>query len=501
MIVNRRSLYSAVVRATRSELAWLEQRLTYSQGNGRTATHVCHLKTADNGTRFFPSGFIRSLLRDAATAGMSFQVDDKRTSPGAVAPIARVLKKRRPWFYQYECATTMLRAGNGAVKLPTGSGKTLVVVLAINAMRGMRVLYCVSDAVLASKTAETIEEETGIKVARKLGGGDVVSTTLQRIYSAMVRDPVGTRALLKQFDAFFVDEGHQVPAATYAAVCEAVPAYYRFVLSAAPFERSDGNVALILGLFGGLIYEKTDGELADPAKVHEDDRARVPAGEAYLPKTIIRMVRHQQAAFFLGTWPEAYRLQIVKSATRNHVVVNMALAAAKPVLVLYSDVKYGHGVEIANRLRRAGLRVTFVDSKLSEQARKKVIDDANAKRIDAVVASRVFNVGIDIPELAAVVNAAGDKAAQRTIQRGGRVKRKTRTKKVGEVWDVYDWTFGKKRAKGIWVAKHARARVMTYRKQGHEVWIGETVDGPWTVLPPMLPSKRKASKAKEQAKV
>jgi superfamily II DNA or RNA helicase len=312
--------------------------------------------------------------------------------------------------------------------------------------------------------------------------------TFQKLHLMLKKDPIGTRRMLARFDALIVDETHSVSAATFFAVCEACPAYYRFGLSATPFERSDNKSAPLLSMFGGLVYRKTEGELSK--------EINPVTGYPYLPVAVIKMVRFEQAPVFLGKWDLAYKMQVVRNPARNDLVAAMAASAKKPCLVLFSALD--HGNLLKNRLDDMGFRVEKVDAKASTSQRLDVIKRLNSGDIDIVVASRVFNVGVDVPELRSVVIAAAMQSAVQTIQRVGRGMRLTKTKRSFEVWDVLDWGENFTKARGAWVAKHAHQRLKTYRKRGHDVFTGDTTRGPWAKLPGAV-SKPRVVKGKAQA--
>lgn len=477
MIIERGIINTHVTRLTPSELGWLQELLTFTQGSGMRATKVCFLKRSKRGL-FFGSGFVRSVLSAAKRDQIAVNVEDKRQAPGPVAIRRAPLFTKTPHYYQFEGAEAALKAQTGVIELPTGSGKTLVVaVLAANTV-GLRMLYAVSDAVLAAKTRSTIEEETGIAVSNDVSRGDVVCTTLQKLYALLKKDRRRALKLLSRFEILVVDEGHQVPAATFASVCHAVPAFYRIALSATPFSRSDKKSAPLLALFGGLIYRKTEGELEK---------------QGFLPRGIFRMVRFEQPPVFLGKWPEAYVAEVVRSDARNNLIANMAAAAAKPCLVLYQALD--HGGPLARKISALGYRVEKIDSRAPESVRTDLLNRLNRGEVDVVVASKIFNVGVDVPELGSVVIAAGYAAVTQTVQRTGRGSRKTATKKTYEVWDVLDWSPSYSKARGAWVARHAHERLRTYRKRGHDVLIGESLSGPWQVAKGVEPPQKTAGKA------
>jgi superfamily II DNA or RNA helicase len=58
--------------------------------------------------------------------------------------------------------------------------------------------------------------------------------------------------------------------------------------------------------------------------------------------------------------------------------------------------------------------------------------------LDVLVASKIFDQGIDIPELNSLVLAGSGKSSARALQRIGRVIRKGKDKKDAIVVDFYD---------------------------------------------------------------
>ena len=82
--------------------------------------------------------------------------------------------------------------------------------------------------------------------------------------------------------------------------------------------------------------------------------------------------------------------------------------------------------------------------------------------VDVVVCSKVFQQGIDIPELRAVVIGGGGKSIIAALQRLGRGGRATENKSTFELWDVADEGC-------MWLRRHARARRKAYLSEGYQV--------------------------------
>jgi superfamily II DNA or RNA helicase len=476
MHLKRKYINTIIEMASAREMAWLNELLTFSQGSGMARKRVSMIKAAA-GKRYIGSGFLRMVKKKADEDGVEIVVNDVRTEPPPPNPIRTQLDVSVPRYYQIEAAKAALNARNGVIELPTGSGKTLTAVMIADALRDMPVLYAVGDGVLADSMRTAYARETGRPVSSDLSKGSFVVVTLQSLYAQLRKSPKVVIKVLKRFRALLIDEAHGVPANTFYKVCAAVPAYYRIGLSATPFDRSDNRTSQIIALFGGLIYRKTEGELA---------------AEGYLPTADIRMVRYTQPSAFVGRYASAYELQVVVDPGRNALIAAMVERAAKPCLVLYSSLD--HGPDLAHAIFARGIESKVVDSKANVAQRKDVIKRLNDGRLSVVIASRIFSVGVDVPELRSVVIAGAGKSVIQTVQRVGRGMRITGTKRSFEVWDVLDWTDNlhlanvKKgpKPRGIWIAKHAHARLRTYRTRGHDVRVLETIRGPEKLIKGMI---------------
>jgi superfamily II DNA or RNA helicase len=85
-----------------------------------------------------------------------------------------------------------------------------------------------------------------------------------------------------------------------------------------------------------------------------------------------------------------------------------------------------------------------------------------AGELDVVIASTVWNEGLDIPNLESVVIAGAGKSTIAAIQRSGRGGRTTSSKKTYELWDLWDT--------GNWMLyRWSQARREAYEREAHEI--------------------------------
>lgn len=266
-------------------------------------------------------------------------------------------------------------------------------------------LFVVPAGDLMHDIANRIEERCGVAVGR-IGDKhwtteDVTVATIQSLGAAL--RPVGrssskraqdkhdrVKKLLAEADGLFVDEVHRLPADQAYHVAMQCNAYVRIGVSATPMDRTDKRSVFAVGALGELIYRITPQELID---------------QGFISRPKIRFVPCEQAGPQTRDYGHAYRALVVNSRKRNALIGAALRKAPKPAFVFVKLLK--HGRELTKALRAEGHKVEFVRGSTSTGERQRVIEDLRWGRLDAVVCSDVFTTGINFPELASVVNAAG----------------------------------------------------------------------------------------------
>ena len=169
---------------------------------------------------------------------------------------ARALEEPRP--YQREALEAWRRGrGQGVVVLPTGAGKTLVALLAIDARR--------RSALVVAPTLDLVRQWYDVlrrafdRPIGVLGGGEhaveaITVTTYDSAYIHM--DRLGDR-----FGLVVFDECHHLPGESYALAARACLAPFRLGLTATP-ERGDGRHGDLQELVGPVVYEKDIVEMS-----------------------------------------------------------------------------------------------------------------------------------------------------------------------------------------------------------------------------------------------
>lgn len=472
-----REIQQVKVRAPESELAWLRDYLTFTEGSGRFHKRVTYLSSR-KGVGAFPAGLFPLVLVAARKRGIPLTVEDARERPEGTPTLLPAFQGDGLRYYQREAWEALFRAQAAIVELPTASGKTRLAAALMTALP-VPAIYLVGDAVLAEQTAGTIEELTGLAVGRTLGSGErLVCVTFQAVMAALTRrkvavpnrekrqpepEPVwkarvkATTRFLARFSMVVVDEAHMVPAAGFSDVMKRLACYWRFALSATPFDRGDRKSVALAALLGPRCYKKTARDLAD---------------EGFIASTDIRLIRYEHPTNITGDYAEARDRHIVRNPRRNALICEIVDEAPKPCLVLVEET--AHGRILARRIAARWPASRFIDGAAPKSEKLSVIKALNTGALEVVISTRIFNVGVDIPEARTVIFARGGKATIGLVQGIGRVLRLAPGKRVGRVYDVFDWTQAPMKAHGTWFAQHAKKRVKIYLEQGHDVRVGDS---------------------------
>jgi len=451
--------YTSVRRATDAERLWLHRFLTHDRGGD-----LGEERLYDPRASRFPTGLLAMVERGARDTRIEVEVYDRRERPAVFdagadlgwlrTRLARIGGEERP--YQYDAVRAAAEAGRGIIRAATGSGKGEISCGLAKAIP-TRWLYLVHRSNLIDDIAQRWTRRGDGTPPLLVRGGPrmpygerLTLATFAGMAKTLESYPARTREYLAGFGGIIVDECHVLPAATHAAVAGACTgAYYRIGLSGTPLDRADGRSLAALAMLGPVVYSISY-------------RVLVASGLVAEPSVV--MVEHRQRPVDTDSWAAMYDALVVDAEERNRLVVQMTLAATRPAMVFTERV--AHARKLARMLREEGLRVEVVTGATAD--RSAVARRLAAREIDVIVTNRVFQEGLDVPEIRAVVLAQGMKAKIMLLQRIGRGMRLEQrdgqivdSSRAFEVWDVYD--------AGNSLAGHSKARLDAYRGQGFRV--------------------------------
>lgn len=403
-------------------------------------------------TKVFLTGLVPQVIKYLSRNGISFSVsDDRAKSPAYTWPVT--LKGVTLRGYQLEAAEAFLKAKRGIIKAGTGAGKTITSAAILKAA-AVPTIFLVHRTHLLHQTAEKY-----LEVMPELKGhlgmiGDgicdikpVTMATVQTISSMLKKHGKKMEEELGMFRMMIIDEAHRATADQFVDVAKKLPnCDYRLGLTATPFMSGRAYDDLTLhGLFGNVVYEISASEL-------------IRLGVLARPFFKFYEV-NEPKMFNLKNYRDIYEKLIIENEYRNRLIAEKTAELVKmrrKTLVICSEIK--HIETLYGMLTEKGLSVAVATGSASTIERKKMLNSLSSGGHDCILCSTIFDEGVDLPDIGAVVLAAGNKSAPALLQRTGRAIRLKETENYAIIVDFYDRT-------NRMLEKHAQARVEIIKRE------------------------------------
>lgn len=254
--------------------------------------------------------------------------------------------------------------------------------------------------------------------------------------------------LLKDTELFILDECHVVTCDTLIEIYKHSNAPFFFGVSGTPTRGNESDL-LSKAILGDTLIEVNAAELIE---------------KGLLVKPIIKFIDIPEIMTFgMLNYQETYKQYIVENDVRNKIIVEQTkklIEKGYTPLVLFKQIS--HGKILRDMLEEAGVSFEMLSGKDKLKVREEVKERLNKKEINCILASTIFDIGVDLPILNALVLSGGGKSSVRALQRVGRILRLYPNKKIAAVVEFYDQI---KYLKG-----HSRERYKIYkREKGFEV--------------------------------
>jgi superfamily II DNA or RNA helicase len=228
------------------------------------------------------------------------------------------------------------------------------------------------------------------------------------------------RKLLKECKFVVVDECHHAASDTYKRMMKALPnAIYRIGLSATPF-RTDGQDLLLEAAFGSVIYSKSASELIREGVLCQPEIFFVKYKDSELTKKYPKNARG-------GSYNTIYKECVVQNEHFNTIVARLAIINAalnRLTLVSVKQVKHGKLIYDILKSLEPELPIEFLHGKNKDVLGEEKIKEDFATGKIKILISTLFDEGVDIPSVVAIVDAGGGKSPIKALQLIGRAIRK-----------------------------------------------------------------------------
>ncbi len=328
----------------------------------------------------------------------------------------------------------------GVIVMPTGTGKTQVALAAMARLRAATLIVApVRDLMHQwhQRILRGLGYDAGIVGDTFFNIRPVTVTTYDSAYLHMAE--MGER-----FALIIFDEVHHLPGRCYREAAMLCAAPLRMGLTATP-ERSDGRESDLPLLVGPIVYRQEIAQargrtLADyevvriPVKLSSDEQRRYESAGRFIRSFIIR--RRQEVSGYgwedlcseVGRDPDARKAQLAYRLRKS-----IEDRAQEKLRVLEDIFRLHAGqrtIVFAGSNRMAiDISTRFLVPTLLSHSRKGerrvVLEGFAAGRFPILVANRVLDEGVDVPEAKVAVVVGGQASTRQAKQRLGRILRPT----------------------------------------------------------------------------
>jgi len=342
------------------------------------------------------------------------------------------LKGVNLYKHQRQGANVALKRCRGVLEMATNAGKTEVAAyMILKLCNAGKILWLTHSLSLSDQTTKRMMKRTDISVSVCKEGrlditGDIVVSTTQTMYKALrsSKPKVAARVteFLKDIKVIFFDECQFGSAKTWMTIAEKCEnAYYRYGLSGTPYTKDPVRNRRLIGVLGDTIYETTNKYMVENGYSCDVVVVSIPCN-------------HHEYLSYTTAISEG----VDRNDKRNELIVKSIAKLEKGNigLILANHIEH---TKTLDRLAKAnGLKSRLVYGKHSVSYRNKAIDDLQKGKLDCLISTNIFDIGIDIPKLQWLFMAGPVQAKGRIKQRLGRVLRIAEGKKSAVVYYIDD---------------------------------------------------------------
>jgi superfamily II DNA or RNA helicase len=441
------------------KLSGVEYTPAYQNGwNG-----ITYLLTKNNK---FNYGLLSKVKQFLIEHNAPYIIEDRSTSKtiGAELDITKNLQEHNliPREHQIKILNAACTSDRGIVRAATGSGKTLCTALITAKLNKPTIIYVIGLDLLDqfyklfSKlfnepigyigngicNIERINIASIWTIGRSLKLDNIIEDDNDNNEKELDESNYAKIAsILNNTKVHIFDESHVVATNTISEIYKNIDPEYIYGFSGTPF-RDDNSDLLINGILGEQIINVSASELI------KLDLLATPLIKFYtVPKMPVGT-----------TYPAVYKEYIVENEIRNNLIAKLSkeLVDKKYTpLLLFRQIK--HGEILLEKIKEAGIKCAMLYGNDSLDKRNQVKESLINKEIDLILASTIFDIGLDLPQLNALILASGGKSSIRALQRIGRVIRPMPGKKFAAIVDFYDQV--------KFLKKHSIARYNIYSSE------------------------------------
>lgn len=380
------------------------------------------------------------------------------------------LNQLTPRQDQVEAAVAMINGRRGVVTIATNGGKTIVGALAVKAL-GLKTLWIVERKELLHQTSEELSSLLGVPVG-KIGDGIKKDMPFITVAMAQTIRPNKQEWIdyLAKFNVVIFDEAHHLANGTEQKIGNCLTnAPFRFAMTGS-LPKDKLKALKIMGQTDCVnLYNITNKELID-------------AGHSASPTVILETVEHQGIQDYRvattdgDTYPEKipymeqYERLVSNNARYDGLVSAEAVRWVKEGLSTFVIVdRVQQGQHIASLINEAGVKCEFLSGSDATFYRKDKIKDFKLGVLPCIVATMIFDEGVNVPRIQALILAGAGKSSVKLLQRVGRALRRKEGMAENVAFIIDFLHKGEKYSN-----RHSAERVRIYHRETFEIREGKT---------------------------
>ena len=399
-----------VIKALDRELSFFvknAQRTTQFK-NGSWDGREKLLFRSKKGVYFFPVGMLPSVERVFRDFDVKYFVQN--------ITLDNVRKNYKPldlpWTglplrdYQQRSLIDIMNNGGGTLCLPTGAGKTLIL-LKIAHEWNLPFIVVLHSQELLYQWEKTVKEYFGGYIPGLVGDGNdhfdskITIAMLQTVYQMLQKNKDIHKL---DFPVLIFDELHRAASDTAYEVALHINAPARLGASATP-TRTDGKEKKLWAAIGEIKSRITATELIERGLLAKPRFIFLTPPATYISR---------------GTkWQTAYLDGIVLNNGRNDLIIKKAKELAAEELTTFIHVdRIDHGELLRGQIPGS----VFLSGRDNTTCRQLVLKEFEAGKIKVLI-STLLKEGVNIPSMNAFIAAGGMKSPIGVIQKAGRALR------------------------------------------------------------------------------
>lgn len=414
------------------------------------------------------SGLLPYLEDILKKENVEYILNDMRKDPILGKEILLSSNYYTPRDYQIAAVEAVKNQKVGIIKVATGGGKSLIISMLCAALNIKSVIYVISLDLLYQMKKD-IEDALNIEIGI-VGNGEciikkITIATPWTVVRSYDRDyepfddeepevkeeltPLQKIKIQKMVEAaqmFIYDECQMMGGSVSQFIAKnSKEARYRIGTSGTPWRSGDDSI---------LLEASTGKQLIDINATSLIDR-----GILVRPKIHFFNVPENIALEKLiqPSYHQVYETYIVENELRNEMIIDCVKKLFdnnRKILILVKRKK--HGLKLLELIPKH-IKSYYLNGDAGTDERQAVKDLFNIGKLNVILATSIFDQGIDLPLLDALILAGGGKSSNRALQRIGRVIRSSPGKQDAIVVDFVD--------NAPFLLQHSRKRLATYKQE------------------------------------